>query len=32
MLDCIYVVVIPSDMAMNISFEDFYIEDDSTCE
>lgn len=32
MLDCIYMVVIPSGMAMNVSFEDFYIEDDSTCE
>lgn len=32
MLDCIYVVGIPSGMAMNVSFEDFYIEDDKTCE
>ena len=29
--DCIYVVPIPPDMDMKITFKDFYIEDDPSC-
>ena len=29
--DCIYVVPIPRDMAMNITFKEFYIEDGTSC-
>ena len=28
---CIYVVPIPRDMDMNITFKDFYIQDDESC-
>jgi len=31
-MDCIYLVPIPYGMVMNISFFDFYMVDDSSCE